>query len=99
MISVNNRGTKRRLKKIRVAVRTPGGRLIYHYKHKKHSYAVCSCGARLNSTPTGPRFVISKIPLSQRRPKRPYGGNLCPRCMRRLMITSAVSEGLALLAS
>jgi large subunit ribosomal protein L34e len=42
---------------------------------------------------------MSKIPLSQRRPNRPYGGNLCPKCMRKLMVASAVAEGLALLAS
>jgi len=97
---INKRGTHRRLKKVRIAIRTPGGRVVYHYKHKRHSPARCMrCGAVLNATPTGPRSIIAKIPKSQRRPNRPYGGNLCPRCLREIMMTSAISEGMSLLAS
>ncbi len=99
-MSINKRGTKRRLKKVRVAVRTPGGRTVYHYKHKRHSPARCMrCGAKLNATPTGPRSIMAKIPKSQRRPNRPYGGNLCSSCLRELMTTSAISEGMSLIAS
>ena len=97
---INKRGRRRRLKKSRVAVRTPGGRTVYHYRHKKHSPARCArCGAPLNATPTGPRSVINKLARSQRRPNRPYGGNLCPKCLRELMLTSAIKEGMSLLAS
>lgn len=98
ILSINKRGRNRRLKKIRVAVRTPGGRTVYHYRHKKHSPARCmKCGAELNATPTGPKSVIGKLPKSQRRPNRPYGGNLCPSCLRELMTAAAVAEGYSLI--
>ncbi|MCD6244835.1 MAG: 50S ribosomal protein L34e [Candidatus Korarchaeota archaeon] len=97
---MNKRGRRRRLKKSRVAVKTPGGRTVYHYRHKKHSVAKCAkCGSPLNATPTGPRSVIAKLPKSQRRPNRPYGGNLCPSCLRELMISKVIEEGMSLLAS
>ncbi len=95
---INKRGKRRRLKKARVAVRTPGGRTVYHYRHKKHSPAKCArCGRPLNATPTAPRSIMAKIPKSQRRPNRPYGGNLCPRCLREVLILQSIQEGLTLL--
>ncbi len=97
---INKRGRNRRLKKARIAVRTPGGRTVYHYRHKKHSPARCArCGKPLNATPTGPRSVMGKLPKSQRRPNRPYGGYLCPECLRELMLSKYIEEGLSLLAS
>ncbi len=95
---INKRGKRRRLKKARVAVRTPGGRVVYHYRHKKHSPARCArCGRPLNATPTGPRSKMAKIPKSQRRPNRPYGGNLCSKCLREVMVLQAIQEGSSLL--
>ena len=97
---INKSGRNRSLKKPRRAIRTPGGRIVYHHRHKRHSAARCSrCGAPLNATPTGSRYIMSKMTYSQRRPNRPYGGNLCSRCLRELMISKAIEEGMALLAS
>jgi len=97
---VNKRGRSRRLKKVRVAVRVPGGGIVYHYRHKRHSQAKCArCGRPLNATPTGPRSIMGKLSKSQRRPNRPYGGYLCPECLRELMLARAIEEGMALLAS
>lgn len=97
---INKRGRSRRLKKSRVAIRTPGGETVYHYRHKKHSAAKCArCGKPLSATPTGPKSSIRKLPMSQRRPNKPYGGYLCPECLRELMLSRAIEEGMTLLAS
>ncbi|RLG49122.1 MAG: 50S ribosomal protein L34e [Thermoproteota archaeon] len=98
IIELNVRGTRRRLKKKRVAVRTPGGRVVYHYKPKRHSPARCAiCKKPLNATPTGPKSFMKKLPKSKKRPNRPYGGNLCPTCFRKVILKKALKEGEALL--
>lgn len=51
----------------RIVRKTPGGVLVIHYKRK---------------SPGRPRCAVCRKPLSGKRPKRPYGGNLCPRCSR-----------------
>ncbi len=95
---LNVRGTRRRLKKKRVAVRTPGGKIVYHYKVKRQSPARCAiCGRPLNATPTGPKSFMRKLPKSKKRPNRPYGGYLCPSCLRRIILKRALKEGEILL--
>ncbi|RLG53031.1 MAG: 50S ribosomal protein L34e [Thermoproteota archaeon] len=79
-------------------IRTPGGRTVVHYKKKRHSYAKCAvCKGRLNAVPTGPRVEIRKLPKSMRRPNRPYGGYLCPKCLREKIKSEVISEGLHIL--
>ncbi|RLG57108.1 MAG: 50S ribosomal protein L34e [Candidatus Hydrothermarchaeota archaeon] len=64
----------------RVAKRTPGGRVVYHYRRKKPSRAKCAiCKAELNV----PR-VLRGLPKSKKVPTRPYA-NLCSRCMRKVI--------------
>jgi len=49
----------------------------------KRSAAVCaSCGAALQGVPKAGMIGIRRMAASNRRPNRPYGGNLCVRCMR-----------------
>jgi len=98
IIELNVRGTRRRLKKRRVAVRTPGGKVVYHYKAKRHGPARCAiCKKPLNATPTGPRSFMKKLPKSKKRPNRPYGGYLCPSCFRKIVLKEALREGEILL--
>ncbi len=98
IIELNVRGTKRRLKKRRVAVRTPGGKVVYHYKAKRQGPARCAiCKKPLNATPTGTRSFMKKLPKSKKRPNRPYGGNLCPSCLRKIVLKRALKEGESLL--
>ncbi len=92
-------GPRRGSKKRRVAVRTPGGRTVYHYRHKIHGKARCArCGRPLTGTRTGPRSVMAKLAKSEKRPNRPYGGYLCSKCLRELMVTRAISLGWARLS-
>ena len=65
--------------------RVPGGRTVTHYRRKKPSIAKCSmCGKELKGVPRLRPSNLRKLPKSQRRPSRPYGGNLCSSCMRKL---------------
>ncbi|HIE22785.1 MAG TPA: 50S ribosomal protein L34e [Candidatus Korarchaeota archaeon] len=98
IIELNVRGTRRRLKKKRVAVRTPGGKIVYHYKPKRHGPARCAlCKKPLNATPTSPKSFMKKLPKSKKRPNRPYGGYLCPSCLRKVILRRALEEGEILL--
>lgn len=68
-------------------VRVPGGRTVIHYRRRLPSRAVCGvCGTPLSGVPRARPATIRKLPKSKRRPNRPYGGNLCPTCSRRMII-------------
>ena len=70
-------------KKIRQ--RTPGGRTIIQYKHKKHSKHVCAiCKELLHGKPRGRPIEIRKLAKSKRAPERPFGGMLCSKCARKV---------------
>ncbi len=74
---LRSRSLKRSQKKV------PGGRTVTHYKKKKPSIAKCArCGKPLQGVPRKRPSELKKLPKSQRRPERPYGGNLCSECMR-----------------
>ncbi len=76
---------RRRLK--RVAVRTPGGRIVFHYRKEKPSKHVCAlCGNYLHGVPHGRRPVeVRKLSKTERRPERIFGGVLCSSCTRRVI--------------
>ena len=72
----------RRLKK-----KVPGGRTVTHYKKKKPKAARCgNCNAVLKGVLRERPFKMQTLPKTKKRPERPYGGNLCSRCMRALII-------------
>ena len=74
----------------RKKVRTPGNRLVTHYSRGKPSAAKCAkCGKPLHGVPRLRPSGVRKLPKSKRRPERPYGGNLCPTCMRKVFIDKA----------
>ena len=67
-----------------VYVKTPGGKTVIHYKHKKPSKAQCaSCGKVLAGVPHVDAYRLKKMSKTKKRPERPYGGNLCSACMRK----------------
>jgi len=71
----------------RVKVRTPGGRVVIHYERRKPGPARCAlCGAILAGVPRERPARLRKLAHTERRPERPYGGFLCPRCLRRGLI-------------
>ena len=70
----------------RVFKKTPGGRTVLHYEKRKPEKPQCGiCGTPLQSTARGRAADVKKLPKSQRRPERPYGGVLCSGCTRRVI--------------
>ncbi|MEO2241483.1 MAG: 50S ribosomal protein L34e [Euryarchaeota archaeon] len=70
----------------RVYKRTPGGRTVIHFEKKIPNWPKCgACGRRLNGVIRGRNIDFRKTPKTQKRPNRPYGGVLCPECMRKLI--------------
>ncbi|MCS4541568.1 MAG: 50S ribosomal protein L34e [Euryarchaeota archaeon] len=68
----------------KVQRKTPGGKTVTHYKAKKVGAPICGvCGRPLSAVPRSDEVL--KFSKSNRRPNRPYGGNLCPICMRRMI--------------
>ena len=66
-------------------IRTPGNRLVTHYNKEKVNVAKCNiCKKPLHGVPRVIPSEMRKIPKSSRRPERPYGGNLCSGCMRKV---------------
>ncbi len=76
---------KRRLKKI--IRRTPGGRVVVHYKRGKTGKHHCAiCGKPLHGVPHGKRPAqVRKLAKTERRPERIFAGILCPECTRRVI--------------
>ena len=63
--------------------KVPGGKTRVHFKKKKPKAARCGkCGAVLKGIPREFPFRMKKMPKTMKRPERPYGGNLCSKCMR-----------------
>ena len=72
--ALRSRTTKRKL------VRTPGGRLVVHVIDKKHDYPKCAvCKRPLHGIP---KLTARLERRGHRPPTRPFGGYLCPRCLR-----------------
>ncbi len=70
----------------RVYRRTPGGRTVVHYERRKPNPARCArCGKPLNGVPRLRPSQLRKLPKTLRRPERPYGGVLCPKCLSELL--------------
>ena len=69
----------------RVFVKAPGNTVKLHYKKRKPSKAKCGkCKAVLRGVARARPYKMKKMSLSQKRPTRPYGGNLCSACTRSL---------------
>ena len=68
---------------VRKRIKTPSGIKRIHYSKRKHSPAVCAtCKKPLHGVPRGRDAGIANLTRRQKRPERPYGGNLCSSCMR-----------------
>jgi len=76
----------------RVKVRIPSGKSVIHYVKRKPSKATCAeCGAVLKGVARVRFNRLKKMPLTAKRPSRPFGGKLCSRCMR-LEIIKRIKE-------
>jgi len=69
----------------RKKVKIPGNKTVTHFKKKKTKVAKCaSCGKPLHGVPRVESPEMRKLPKTKKRPERPYGGNLCSKCTRKL---------------
>jgi len=74
----------------RISVKTPGGRTNIHYKYRKPKAAKCgSCGAVLKGIVRERPYKMKKIAKTKKRPTRPYGGVLCSKCLRKMLVEKA----------
>jgi large subunit ribosomal protein L34e len=82
----------------RVKVKTPGGKTVMHYRKRKPAKAVCGgCGADLKGVPRERPYKMQNMPKTAKRPERPYGGVLCSRCQRQVVVAKAKERLLGLL--
>jgi large subunit ribosomal protein L34e len=71
----------------RVYRKTPGNRVVLHYRVRKPRAAVCGgCGITLKGVPRKLVPKLRNLPKTMRRPTRSYGGYLCSRCAREKII-------------
>jgi large subunit ribosomal protein L34e len=74
----------------KVKRRTPGGLLKFVFRrrmHGKHKCAICS--GELAGVPRGKPAIIKRLTKSKRRPTRPFGGQLCPKCTKKIVAMKA----------
>lgn len=74
----------------RVYTKTPGARVVIHYKRRKPGFAQCAaCKENLKAVPRGRPVDFQNMPKTKKRPQRPYGGVLCSACSRKILIAKA----------
>lgn len=74
----------------RVKRKAPGGRVVLHFKPRKPTKHTCkNCKKVLAGVPNMMNSKFRSVSISQKRPTRPYGGNLCGNCMRVVMKAKA----------
>lgn len=76
----------------RLNIKTIGGSIL-HYKERKPGKAKCgNCGTILKGIVRERPSKMQKMPKTNKRPGRPYGGELCSRCMRAFIIEKARAQ-------
>ncbi len=84
--------TQRSRSRRRIKVRVPGGETRLVYKKRKPDKAHCNmCGDVLKGVPRELPAKMRNLAKTKKRPQRPYGGMLCSRCMRKMIIIKARS--------
>jgi len=67
----------------RVFRKTPGGKTVLTYRKNKPNKAKCaSCKDVLKGIIRERPYKMAKARKTQKRPERPFGGNLCTKCLR-----------------
>ena len=84
MVRKSLRSGKRKL------VKSPGGNYYFKKIVEKPNYHHCAnCGGVLPGVPRGTSMEIRRLSKSERRPSRPYGGQLCSPCLKRKLIAAS----------
>lgn len=77
-------------RKKKVQKRLPSGKTVTRYRRPMHSKHKCGvCGAVLHGTPRGRPIDIRRLFKSKRSPERPFGGQLCSKCSRKVIALRA----------
>lgn len=77
----------------RLQVKVPGGATKAHYKERKPGKAKCGkCCSLLKGVPRERPLKMHNLPKTKKRPERLYGGNLCSKCMRSLIVEKARAQ-------
>ena len=70
----------------RVKKKVPGNNTVMHYVKRNPKKAHCAdCGVVLAGMKGKTPGELKKLPRSQRRPERPYGGKLCSKCTKNII--------------
>jgi large subunit ribosomal protein L34e len=78
----------------KVAVKTPGGRVVIHREKRNPKPAHCAnCGSVLKGVPKLRPVRMTNLAKTKKRPERPYGGILCSSCSRAIFKEKAKSLG------
>ena len=65
------------------SVKTPGGRLVYHYDKKPGKAPACAnCKVRLQGCAIARPRELHRLHKRMKRVNRAYGGNLCHKCLK-----------------
>lgn len=68
----------------RVPKSLPGGGLSVHYERRRPGRARCAiCGGELHGVPRLRASRARGLAKTEKRPERPYGGVVCPQCLKR----------------
>ena len=77
----------------KIFVKTPGAKNVLHYRQRKPSKAVCGhCKEQLAGVPRELPAKMANMPKSKKKPERPFGGNLCSACTRKVLQQKARGE-------
>lgn len=80
------RRTLRTRSKARIFIKTPGGRVVIHYRKRKTKSRICPlCKKEIHGIPRINSSNASKYPKSSKRVSRIYGGILCGKCLRLIL--------------
>jgi large subunit ribosomal protein L34e len=76
----------------KVKVRTPGSKVVVHFKKRKPKKAHCAnCGDLLKGVPRERPYKMQNMAKTKKRPERPFGGMLCSKCSRSIFKQKAKS--------
>ncbi|KAH7825221.1 putative 60s ribosomal protein L34e [Monocercomonoides exilis] len=76
-----------------ISVKTPGGKLVYHYIGKRSQGPKCGdCHADIQGVPCLVRRQMAQLSRPKKHVSRAYGGSRCAKCVRNRIIRAFLTE-------
>jgi large subunit ribosomal protein L34e len=75
----------------RIHVRTAKGSKLVYAKRKPQKAHCANCGQVLHGVASERPYLMAKLSKTEKRPDRPFAGQLCSKCMR-LRIKASIKE-------